>query len=444
MWVASNLSLQSSTAFERAHDQRVQFVYVGGHFVQLFERVGGEGRVLPGKHIGIFADVFGIVADAFEIGDRAVVAAELAFAVSGQGVGGQLDVVGGQLFEQKVEVVFARAELFAFFEFAVADRADRPVQVLLRDLRHQLYLFAHLRKRDGRRSEQSFVDVRELVGDDAVFVRLLLFVADDKLGQPRQILDESNQQDGRRHVEYRMEHRDLRLDLGERRGEPLVDGKTQRKDEEHDGAEHVEHEVDHRRALAVGRRADGSEHRGHAGADVDAECEENRALEVDQADARHRDQDACSRRRTLNDRGDHKPDEQQEEGVAHRRDRVADRLGVAETLHRRAHHFEPDEDHTDAAHQLPRTDDLVVLGKHHHERAHARQRAEECGDRQELKRDDLRGDRGADVRAHNDRGRLAKGHNARVDKADHHDRRRRRALDDRRHPSAYRDAGKAV
>ena len=61
-----------------------------------------------------------------------------------------------------------------------------------------------------------------------------------------------------------------------------------------------------------------------------------------------------------------------------------------------------------------------------------------------LQRGDLRRDRGADVRAHDDRRRLIQGHEPDVDETHDHDRGRRRALNDRRHARAYSDARKAA
>ena len=245
-----------------------------------------------------------------------------------------------------------------------------------------------------------------------------------------------------------MEERDLELIVGLSRGHRREDpvehdarkGGTrplpaEQEEGEDDCAEAVEQEMDDRGAAGVFGRADGGKERRDAGADVGADDDEvhavARAADDDPARSEH-DDDARDRRGGLDERRDDRADDDEKDGILDRFEYGSDRIFDEVVPHRLGHIRKSDKDEPEPRKNGADGLDVVLLAQHHHERADDRQKEEELGNVDRTERGDPCRDRGADVGAHDDGGRLKERHDARVDEADDHDGRCGRALDDRR------------
>ena len=202
-------------------------------------------------------------------------------------------------------------------------------------------------------------------------------------------------------------------------------------DDTHD----LDHEVDHSRALAVDIRADGDAHDDRQG-----------HRKIDDARGGQRLQNADGGRCALQHAGEQRAEEDTEHGIGERGE-DAQKCGVAPQrgdspghgAHAEHQHGKAHQDVADVALRL-------TFGEHAQHDADHRDDAGQRGRGEQVdpaaasakvgKADDPAGDGRAEDGAHDDGDGLAHPHHAGVHKADHHDRRRRRRLNDRRHARA--------
>lgn len=93
-------------------------------------------------------------------------------------------------------------------------------------------------------------------------------------------------------------------------------------------------------------------------------------------------------------------------------------LGVTQRHHGGAHHLHADKQHAETGHDLADVVGPGHLDKDHH--GHADE-SEERGKGAHVQSNQLSGDSGADIGAHDDPDRLVQGHHPGIDEAHHHD-----------------------
>ena len=206
--------------------------------------------------------------------------------------------------------------------------------------------------------------------------------------------------------------------------------------------------MDERRALGVGVGAHRREERRDAGADVGAQHQKQHAAVGRIADGQprrhHLHDEGGDRRGGLHDARDDDARQQQHEAVIDADEEIFDDVLLGEVVHRHAHVFEAEEHQPQARQHHADGLYLLFFAQHVHEDADAGEEGDDLDEGDIGDDRKIGGDGGADVGAHDDRRRLEQRHQPRVDEADHHDRGRRRALDDRRDARADADARQAA
>ena len=235
--------------------------------------------------------------------------------------------------------------------------------------------------------------------------------------------------------------------IGEGHAEGLP---AQQEHREDDRTETVEQQVNDRGAAGVGICADGRKQRRDAGADVGADDDVIHAVAraADEHAARRKhDDDTRDRRRGLHDpRGDN-ADEKEQERVVDDGERVFDRvhdLGMQIGVHRAGHDRKSHENKAKPREDIADDFHAFALAEHRHEHADDGQNEQERRNIETAERGDPRRDGRADVRAHDDGGRLKERHDSGVDETDDHDGRGGRALNDDGGGSADADARNTV
>src|SRR5438093_3394209 len=267
-----------------------------------------------------------------------------------------------------------------------------------------------------------------------------LIVGHDRLDRARGQRRERQEEQADAEVEERVGVGDLPRGAGGAGREHRREGADER---QHEGSpQQLEGDVRDRHALGLRRRAHGRGEGRRAGADVRAEHDGHRAVEADQPLAGQRERHAEGGRRGRHERAEHGRHEDRHRRVAgHRLDQLHGQPVVPQRRH-------PLEDHLEAEEHEPEPEDGLT---HVLERASPGQEGDREAETDEqqrvvrhLERDQLDGERGADVGAEDDAERLAEGHQPGRDEADEHQRRGRRGLDDRGHGRAGGDGDRPV
>ena len=119
-------------------------------------------------------------------------------------------------------------------------------------------------------------------------------------------------------------------------------------------------------------------HCRHTGSDVLAIDDENRRVQTNRSRCRQRLQNANRSRRTLNQRCEHKANQQAQEGVLHLDEQITEKFRFAQRLHRRAHHGHPIEQNAKSADDLPNMLMVVIFTEHHHHDAQENRNWQMC------------------------------------------------------------------
>ena len=404
--------------------------------LQLALGMVAERSLLIGKLLRLLHDVHGVVADALVLSHEV------------QQLGHSVALVVAQL-------------LIGHFNKVIGDLDLHPVDEMLPDVDGTDHLFVHLEQQRGGEADVAGGTARHL--DHCALgllqchrralvqtliqhrhrqlLRLFRTVADGHAGDLDQQPVEGQQQKHCRHAGQRVDvgdgafihhivpHRD-------------ADGILDRIDQSHhnDAADDVEIQVDESRTLAVlGRAADGQQ-RGKGRADVRTQNDGDGRAKGDKAGAGKCLQDAHRSRGGLDDHGSHQTDQHAEDGVGHRDKEVLEHRTLFQGSHAGVHQAHAGEQDAEAQHDLadvllfcvPDKDIKNAANKRNHRRKglrlHQGQPKAVTGDVRHA--DQLTGDSGTNVCAHDHAYGLRKGHDARVDKADTDDDRARRRLDD--------------
>lgn len=414
------------------------FGFVRKYFVRFFQPVR------------IFDYVFGIVSDAFEIGNGTESRGEIDPVLFAQVGFQELYNELREFFIQKVELPFVCTEGFDFGIVERADDLDRNVEVVERDFRHLQYLPLGLLDCDGRVCQHMLFHKGKV--RRAVFVARLVFVRHDlchelyeKPGQRKDYCDG-------RHVEYRVEHRKLHLrcvreHLAEQKSVIYAaESQEHSYKHEHNYAAHIEDQVYESRALCVFRARKPGYERGHAGADVRAHRDIYSLIQRDESRDNHCYCHGRHYGRALYYGCECRADNNEQEGIFEKGKKALNRLEFGEISHCVAHHRKSYEQHTEARRDSAYFTQAVFFCEGEYEGAYSGK----CGKydgrgngvcAEHTQRDELSRDSSADVCAENYGRRLRKRHYARVYKAYDHDGCCARALYDggRRRAHAHTD-----
>ena len=409
--------------------------------VQLLRRHAGEGQLPVVHFLRRALQAHGVVGDALKVAHGVQQHVERVAVVLGKRRVAQLDHVRAKIVLVVVDLGFQRADALGDLRivFLALDQVKRGADGLLRQLRHAAGDHAALFNRERRLREEALVQQQEVA--DLLF---LLVVAH---GERRQLLKqtaERQQREGGDHVERRVDDGDARgvgAAFQERKREHRVDRIEH--DHEQDRADKVEVQVNQRRAAGVLARADTGEQRRHAGADVLAHDDRQRRRILHCAGYAQRLKNTDRRRRALDDRRQQHARDHAHDRVGEHQQDIREFRHIRQRLHRVAHHVHAAHQHRKAHEDGADIVLLLRLGEHderHADDRHDRRKAArleqldkqaaalKAGQRKNPARDGR-----TDIRAHDDADSLAQLHDARIDKTNDHDRRRRRRLDDRRH-----------
>ena len=317
---------------------------------------------------------------------------------------------------------------------------EREVYVLRGERAHAAYRPGGLCHGQGRGDEEFLVQHGELRG-----LRLLLRVRGDYLdGELHEQVHERQQHNGRGNVEEALEvcygaavHRvrhELRYDA--------CALQYAHDYHEENGAYDVEEDVSHTRALGVSRGSERAEEgRDDAGAYVDAHDERVDELEGHRPRHGERLQHADDGRAALDDDGDRNADDYLEHGhFGKAGQQVNEGLGFSQGGDGISHGHHAGEQYAEADADLAGTFDAALFDKHDEDDADYERRGGEGRGLEDLEdyvaaglyvheADDLGGDRGADVGAHDDADGLPERQDTRGEKADGEDDGSRGGLD---------------
>ncbi len=416
------------------------------HLADLLDDLGGKADLLLLNHVGVFADVHCVVADALQVAadlkQHAHVLRILRVALLDQHAGN----VFGNFLVQKVDVFLAVAHLLQQAGVAFADGIEAERDVFFCHLGHAGQLVADCVDGNGGDTDLGFasglnrnhgLDVLQMHG-----VFLLLRAVRKDLGRHFcQLCAEWQQQQGGGDVEDGVGVRNLSRYVWRQALHQRNKWRYHADDGEDNGADDVKGKVDDGGALGVAAGADGRQHCRDAGTDVLAEQDINRLRKADNAAGSQRLQDTDRSGGRLDDRGEDCAcqDAQNRIGeLGHQRD---EGFGLTQRHHRGAHHVHADEQDAQTGNDLAEVVQLLLLEKNNHRHT---DKGEQRGDGADVQRNQLTGDGGADVGAHDDPHRLLQGHHARVDKADNHDGGGRRGLNDGGDTGSHQYAQDAV
>ena len=198
-------------------------------------------------------------------------------------------------------------------------------------------------------------------------------------------------------------------------------------------------EVEHGRPPGVAAGADGGDKGGNTGADVLSHDDGEGDVEGDDAGGGEGLQDAHRGGGALEQGGDQGAHHDAQQGIGEGHKEVAELRHILEGGHRSGHGVHADEQQAQAQQQLAHNPLLAALDKHvehnaHNSNAGAKVLRAHHGEKQVVRGDvsqteNLGGDSGADVGAHDDAHGLLQLHDARVDEAHAHDGGGGRAVD---------------
>ena len=332
---------------------------------------------------------------------------------------------------------------------AAEHRVDRKVEIALRRLAHVSDAALRLIERESRRGKETRLELRK---------RVLLRLA-GRHAPPCELDQQTGkrqEQQGAGHVEQRVEVRDAALVdriFPEREADRVLHSVD--RDQKRDRTDEVEVEVHHRGAARVLRAAERGQERGDTGTDILTEDDRDSGRIGDRARRGQRLQDTDRRRGRLDDRGDARADHNAEHRVGDRCKQIGKLRQIRERRDRALHDRHADEQDAEAGENVRDVARAALFREHHNDNAYQNDDVGEIFRLEQIheqvaravaaaQTQDLRGDGRTDIRAQDNADRLLERHDACVNKADHHDRRRRRGLNDHRHDHAHDKSGKDV
>ena len=439
---------------------RIQLFDLLKHLLRHADELCGKDKSVIFVVIGILGDIVGKLSDTHDIIEHIVHVGDGLFILHNERGCRELDqifnrcAVGARKLVISILNILLNGSIFLDKRLkSLGERAHGISQHLARFL-------IKMCERNARLTHETLVEIPEKPLR-RVLIRRLLF-SHEQIGKLDKPLCKGKENTGTSDVEKRMEKCNLELIVGtcRRRREDLIkNGLGERHPEglpaeqEHrkkNRAQTVKQQVNNGSAARIGIGADGRNHSRNAGPDVGTDNDVidavPRAADEHTAHCKH-DNNTCDRRGRLNNSRCHNSDQKKQERIFDDRERIADDfhdLGMQLRIHGIGHDAKSDKDKAQSRKDI--TDDFhfLRLGEHRHEHTDDCEHQKKSRDVKGTEGSDPRRDGRTDVGTHDDGGRLKECHDPRIHKADDHDRRRRRALNDHRDGGADADARNAV
>ena len=389
-----------------------------------------------------FRDVHGVVGEALQISYHMEKLRDLKAILLGKVTVRDLHQIRADLVLVDIDGVLLLLDLVEQLFIVAFEQREGFLHGVESDVRHIARNLTATLDRDAGGRKQTVVEQSDLVGRAALFL-------DEEASELFELLAERKQTARAEKVKAGMDEGDsLMIDLHLHKGK--ADDRVQRIEKDHraNRADDVKAKVNHRNALCVLIRADGGNKRRHAGTDILTENDRECRAEGNLSRRGKRLQNTDGSRGALNDRRQKRARKNAENGVAEKKQKLLEFGNFRERLHGGSHVIHTEDQHGKA--EKDQTD-VLLLGilqekieddtdqrKDRRERRRLQHGDEKAVAAETRKAEDPRRNGRTDVRTHNDRDNVRKRHNARVYEADHHDRGRRRALNDRRHGGAER------
>ena len=317
----------------------------------------------------------------------------------------------------------------------VKQRVDRQMEILLGCIAHFRNAALRLLQRQRGRVQEARLELGQ---------RVLLHLA--RRHAPGRQFDQQigkrQEQNGAGYIEQGVEVCDAAL-VDRRIPERETDCILNRinGDQKDDRTDQVKIEVHHRRAACVLRAAQRGQECRDTGADILAQDDRHCCRPADHARGGQRLQNTDRSGRGLDDRRDARADQHAQHRVGDRSEQLGKLRQVRQRGDRAFHHRHADEQNTKAGENICNIARAALFGQHHDNDARQHNQIRQIARLEQIHQQvaaagaavqaqDLRGDRGADIRTQDYANRLLERHDTGVDKTDHHDRRRRGRLDD--------------
>ena len=367
--------------------------------------------------------------------------------LAGEGVVGELDQIAVQQALQLVQRRLVLLEQFQFFAVVAAEQFHGGAVIVSGQGAHMYHRIVGAVQADGGSGEEALVQDGKLV---------IVVTGHGTLHQPDKNLVEGEKQDGAADIEEGVQGGDVaHIHGGAPKGQAAHccggDGLCAVYPAEKDqGADDVEVEVEHGGAPGVLAGADGGNERGDTGADVLAHDNGKGDVKGDNAGGGEGLEDAHRGGGALEQRSDQRAHQNTQKGIGEGHEELPEGGDVLEGGHSHLHGGHADEQQAQTQQELAHNFFLAALEKHiEHNAGQGQQRAEILRLHQRendiirgdiAQAEDLSGDGGADIGAHNDAHGLLQLHDAGVDEAHAHDGGGGRAVDQSRHQRAHQNA----
>ena len=417
------------------------------HDLELMRSRVREGEILLVQLLRALGNVQRVVGNSFKVGERVQEFGDLSVLPDRHLPFRHLDKIRAEL------ILIAVDGFFQILDQLIALVGEAVQQGHGLD-KVPLGLFGH-----GVDGQAALLDGQRGVLDEALFEpdsfrldRLLLrLVRDKKVDDLLDLARERQQRDDLDEAEDRVDKgdRDARHDaVRKREADERVKTVVDRGKEDH--ARDLSDQIDHGRALAVDRSADGGEQDRHGRADGDAHDDRQRDGKINDARRGQRLQDADGCGGRLQHAGEKRTEKDAEEGIGEGGQDADKGRILAQRRHGRGHRGHAEHQDREAHQDI--ADVLLggVFARHaqhdtdHGDHARKRRRRKQvhpaAGRADVRKTDDPARDGRTENSAEDDGDRLPHLHHPGVDKADHHDRRRRGRLDHGRHARAEQEA----
>ena len=418
------------------------------HFLQILLAHGREMDIALDLRLRQLGNVLRMIADPLQVIDRIQQVLDLLRLILHERQVGDLHQIFRQRLFHEIDQCLILINLLHRFPVIIQHSVLAEPHIFQRQLTHVNNLTLRRLNGKGRVLQDSGVQM----GHDLLLRRLgliRLLLADQLSRQCHQLSGKGEQKDRIHHIEDCMENGDL----------GAVDGRTcprriQEEDHAHHhrkqhGADHVEHQMDHSGTLCRLMGTHAGKQRRHAGTDVLSKRNINRRAPDHDTVHGQRLQDSDRRRGTLDNTGDDRTGQDSEDGIASQgcKYRCKDRC-ITIRLDGAGHEAQTDKQNAEADKNGADFLFPFLLRKQQHKRADSDQHR--C---KELRLHDLAPlahgnqpcrDGRTDIGAHDDAHRLIQRQDPCIYKADHHNGRRRGALNDRRDQRSQKDSQKPV
>ena len=418
------------------------------HGVQLLHRTRREGQTGLTELVGTLKDVLRIVADLLKIGQRVHHLGHLAALID------RTDVVDGGQVTANLNLCTVEEGLVLVEDLLVCSRAAEQrvgcqMEILLGGVAHVSNAALCLIECQGRRGQEARLQLCQ-----RVFLRLLGRHA--CRCQLDQQTGERQEQHRTGEIEQRMEVCDAALVdcvIPERETNRVLNRINA--DQEQDGADQVEVEVYHRGTAGILGAAHRGQECGDTGTDVLTEDDRDSSRIGDRTRGRQRLQNTNRCGGRLDDRGNARADQHAEHRIGDSSEQIRELRQISQRCNRALHDRHADEQNTETGEDIRDIAGTALFCKHHNDYADQHDdicqilRLEQIHEQVAAalaagQTQDLRGNRGTDVGTEDNADRLLERHDTGVYKADNHNGRCGRRLNDHGNDHAHQQSSNDI